>query len=304
MESFLNKSPAFYAASAAAAVAAAGVLWKTSTSKKSKKTTEPKVILITGASSGIGKATALELLAQGHIVYGAARRVDHMQDLVQAGGHAISLDVADEKAIDSAINQVVKEQDGKIDVLINNAGYGSYGSLEDTPLDEARRQFEVCLFGMAALTKAVLPYMKAQKSGRIINVGSMAGLCYLPLGAWYHGVKYAVEGYSDCLRLELQQFGIKVVLIEPGAIDTDFVSVMEKGLLAKSKGGPYEKFARGIIAMESNGSPVSVVSDMISKAVNSRNPKTRYMGGKNVIFVYLRRYLGDNLTDALTLSSF
>jgi NAD(P)-dependent dehydrogenase (short-subunit alcohol dehydrogenase family) len=263
-----------------------------------------QVVLITGASSGIGKITALQLIQQGHIVYGAARRVDKMEDLVKAGGHAVQMDVGDDAAVAAAVNKVITEQ-GKIDVLVNNAGYGAYGSVEDTPLADARRQFEVCLFGMAIATKAVLPHMKKQGSGKIINVSSMAGLCYLPLGAWYHGVKYAVEGWSDCLRLELGQFGIKVVIIEPGAIDTDFAQVMAKPLLDKSAGGPYERFAKGIIEMESDGSPPTVVSNMISSAISVVNPKTRYCGGKNTFpILFIRRYMGDYITDVVTMSLF
>lgn len=142
-----------------------------------------QVILITGASSGIGKATALKLIADGHIVYGAARRVANMQDLVDAGGHAIALDVCKEDQIVEAVKRIMDEQK-KIDVLINNAGYAVYGSVEDTTMDDARRQFEVNIFGVARLTKEVLPIMRRQQSGKIINISSVGGKIYTPFGAW------------------------------------------------------------------------------------------------------------------------
>ena len=164
-----------------------------------------KVILITGASSGMGKESALTLLKQGHIVYGAARRKGKMQELVDLGGHALPLDVQDHGAAAGVVEQIIGEN-GRIDVLVNNAGYAIYGAVEETSIEDARRQFEVNLFGVAALTNAVLPHMRTQGSGAIINVSSMGGRMYTPLGAWYHATKYALEGWSDCLRLELKQF--------------------------------------------------------------------------------------------------
>jgi NAD(P)-dependent dehydrogenase (short-subunit alcohol dehydrogenase family) len=158
-----------------------------------------KVILITGASSGMGKETAIQLLKEGHIVYGAARRVEQMQDIVNDGGFAIALDVSSEQQIINGVAQIIKEQ-GKIDVLWNNAGYGLYGAIEDIKIEEARRQFEVNLFGLARITQEVLPYMRKAGQGLIINTSSMGGKMYTPLGAWYHATKHALEGWSDCLR--------------------------------------------------------------------------------------------------------
>ncbi|MCL4113180.1 UNVERIFIED_CONTAM: hypothetical protein GTU68_051197 [Idotea baltica] len=179
-----------------------------------------KVILVTGASSGIGKATALKLIKEGHTVYGAARRLNKMKELETAGGHAVALDVMDHERVKEVVKQIL-DQEGRIDVLVNNAGYALWGPVEEVGYEAAKRQFEVNIFGLAEVTKAVLPGMRAQKSGRIINVSSVGGKIYSPLGAWYHATKHALEGWSDCLRLELKQFGIDVVIIQPGAIATE-----------------------------------------------------------------------------------
>src|SRR5215207_8037324 len=164
------------------------------------------VALITGASSGIGEATAVELLRRGFTVYGAARRVDRMAALADRGVHVIEMDVTDDASMTSGVERVIREQ-GRIDVLVNNAGYGSYGALEDVPIDEGRRQFEVNVIGAIRLAQLVLPHMRGQHSGTIVNVTSMGGKIYTPLGGWYHGTKFALEALSDCLRLEVKPFG-------------------------------------------------------------------------------------------------
>ena len=179
------------------------------------------VALVTGASSGIGAATAQRLNGLGYVVYGLARRVDRMAGLDRIGVRTLAVDVTDEQAPAAAIEQIIAEQ-GRIDVLVNNAGYGSYGALEDVPLSEARYQFEVNVFGLARLIQLVLPHMRRQGSGRIINISSIGGKIYEPLGDWYHAAKFAVEGLSDSLRVELRPFGIDVVIIEPGAIRTEW----------------------------------------------------------------------------------
>lgn len=199
-----------------------------------------KVILITGASSGIGKDTALSLIKEGHIVYGAARRLEMMQDIIQAGGHAIKMDILKDRNIDYVVNQIINEQN-RIDVLINNAGYGLWGAVETISINEAKRQFDVNIFGLAYLTKKIIPFMREQKSGKIINMSSMGGKVYTPFGAWYHATKYALEGWSDCLRIELKSFGIDVILIEPGVIKTEFQDVMMDSTVERSIGTPYEK---------------------------------------------------------------
>ena len=212
-----------------------------------------KVILITGASAGMGKATAKLLIKEGYIVYGAARRVEKMNDLVELGGHSIKMDVTNEIEIDAGVKKIIDEQ-GRIDVLVNNAGYSVYGSVEDVSKEDARRQFDVNLFGLGELTQKVLPHMRKQKSGHIINVTSIGGKVYAPLGAWYHATKHALEGWSDCLRLELKEFGINVVVLEPGLIDTGFSAGVEHNFPPESMNGPYKKIVQAVFNASSNGS--------------------------------------------------
>jgi NAD(P)-dependent dehydrogenase (short-subunit alcohol dehydrogenase family) len=272
------------------------------------KSKNSQVVLITGASSGMGKQTALVLIAQGHIVYGAARRVGKMQDLVEAGGHALAMDVTDQESIVAGVARVFEEQ-GRIDVLINNAGYAVYGAVEDTSLEDARRQFEVNLFGVAALTKEVLPIMRKQGAGRIINTTSMGGKIYTPLGAWYHATKHALEGWSDCLRLETKQFGIDVVIIEPGIIATEFGDVMYEPMKARSADGPYSDMATAVAnatkgSYENGGaSPVSLIAAVFAKAVNAKTPKTRYAAGKWAKpMISMRKWLSDRIFDSMVMS--
>ena len=267
-----------------------------------------KVILITGASSGIGKDTALNLIKEGHIVYGAARRISKMKDIVEAGGHSIKMDILNNEDVDKVVDRVISEHK-RIDVLVNNAGYGLWGAVETISIDEAKRQFDVNIFGLAYLTKKVIPLMRNQKSGKIINMSSMGGKVYTPFGAWYHATKYALEGWSDCLRIELKSFGINVILIEPGVIKTEFQDVMMDSTVERSIGTPYEKklkalekatqemYARGI------GSPPSVITKLIIKAINSPNPKRRYVGGlfaKPMLFI--KKWFGDKMYEKAIMS--
>ncbi|MDR6804601.1 NAD(P)-dependent dehydrogenase (short-subunit alcohol dehydrogenase family) [Dyadobacter sp. BE34] len=267
-----------------------------------------KVILITGASSGMGKETAQKLIKEGHIVYTVARRIDLMQDLKKIGGHPLQMDVTDETDIQRVVETIIEEQ-GRIDVLWNNAGFGLYGSVEDVSLDEARRQFEVNVFGMAALTQKVVPYMRSAQSGTIINTSSMGGKMYFPMGAWYHASKHAVEGLSDCLRLELKPFNINVVVLEPGFIATEFGSVLLDGFAKIRKDSAYRDVMEKIIAgtkkaAEGSGSSKpTVISDAVSKIVNTKKPKTRYRVGKFAKpMVWMRTYLGDELFDKIVMS--
>ena len=188
-----------------------------------------KVILLTGASSGIGRETALRLARQGHIVYGAARRLQLLEPLRAQGVRPLQLDVTDADSCRAAVQTVVQAE-GHIDVLINNAGYGHFGAVEDVPLDEARRQLDVNLFGLARLTQLVLPHMRRQHHGRIINTSSIGGHFTSYLGAWYHVSKYAVEAFSDALRMELRPHGIDVVLIEPSSIRTPWGDIAAQHL--------------------------------------------------------------------------
>jgi short-subunit dehydrogenase len=185
-----------------------------------------QVVLITGASSGMGKETAKTLIEEGYTVYAAARRVEQMADLAELGGIPIKMDVTKEEDVVAAVERV-KEGHGGVDILINNAGFGLYGAVEDVSLDAARYQFEVNMFGLAHLTQLVLPYMRQKRAGKIVNISSMGGKIYTTLGAWYHATKHAVEGWSDCLRLELKQFNIDVIIIEPGGIQTEFLDVCQ-----------------------------------------------------------------------------
>ena len=207
---------------------------------------EKKVILITGASSGMGKVAAIDLIKQGHKVYTAARRVENMKDLEELGGFPMHLDISKEESIVSLVDKVI-EAEGRVDILWNNAGFGLWGSVEDTSIDQARYQFEVNLFGLARLTQLIIPYMREQKSGTIINTSSVGGKVYTPLGAWYHATKHALEGRSDCLRIELMEFGIDVVVLEPGAIETEFGNPMLDSLLKNSQEGAYAQLAGKVV---------------------------------------------------------
>lgn len=267
-----------------------------------------KTVLITGASSGIGKVTAQKLLEEGHIVYGAARRVEQMEDLKKRGAHVLKMDVTNEQDLVEGVGRIMQEE-GRIDVLFNNAGYGLYGAVEDIPIEDARRQFEVNLFGLARLTQLVLPSMRECKRGTIINTSSMGGRIYTPLGAWYHATKHALEGWSDCLRFELSQFNIDVVVIEPGIIETGFGDVLSAPMLHYSGEGPYGQLA-GKIAEgtrksydSGGGSPASVIADAVSNAVAARKPKTRYAAGKLARpLMFMRKYFGDRIFDRILAS--
>ncbi|WP_111671060.1 oxidoreductase [Algoriphagus litoralis] len=267
-----------------------------------------KVILITGASSGMGKETAKALIGQGHTVYTVARRIEQMQDLESLGGYPIQMDVTNERDIQNVVDTIILKE-GKIDVLWNNAGYGLYGAVEDIPVDEARKQFEVNLFGLASVTQKVLPSMRKAKSGTIINTSSMGGKMYTPLGAWYHASKHAVEGLSDCLRLELKEFNIHVVVLEPGIIVTEFGDVMLQNISAFSSKGYYASLTGKLIAAtkkmydSGRGSKATVIANTVSKIVKSEKPKTRYRVGLWAKpMVWMRIYLGDSLFDKIVMS--
>ena len=265
-----------------------------------------KVVLITGASSGIGKETAKLLSQSGFVVYGAARRLEKMQDLKDAGVHILPMDVTDEKSMVKGVQDILKAEK-RIDVLVNNAGYGSYGSLEDVPLSEAKYQFEVNVFGMARLTQLVIPQMRSQKSGKIINISSIGGKLGEPHGAWYHATKFAVEGLSDSIRMELKQFGIQVIVIEPGAIITEWNRISRENLIKRSGNTAYKTMAvKQVHMMEKAdkwGSRPVVIARVIKKAVDSPHPRTRYAaGGGAKPLLFLRSIVPDKLFDRLYLS--
>jgi short-subunit dehydrogenase len=264
-----------------------------------------KVALITGASSGIGEATAWELFRLGFIVYGAARRVEKMKPLADAGMHVLSLDVTDDDSMQSCVETVLKEE-GRIDVLVNNAGYGSYGAVEDVPIEEARHQLDVNLFGLARMIQLVLPTMRSQYSGKIVNIASMAGRVHTPFGAWYHATKFAVEGFSDALRLELSPFGIDVIIIEPGGINTDWGIIAADNLLKTSCNGPYAEPASKMAHHFHDAyagkkySDVKVVSRAIGRAVTVKHLNTRYaVGFMAKPSIFFRKILPDRLFDKI-----
>lgn len=264
-----------------------------------------QVVLVTGASSGIGESTVKVLLANGATVYAAARRMERMQKLKAAGAYPIQMDVTSDASMSAGIQSIL-DQEGRIDVLVNNAGYGSYGAVEDVPIDEARRQFEVNIFGLARLTQLVLPTMREQRSGTIINISSMGGKVYTPFGAWYHATKHALEGFSDCLRWETRPFGINVVVVEPGGIATPWGVIAAENLQKNSAKGAYAegaaKTAAGLKEMYSGTRLTSpdVIANTILKAINARRPKTRYAVGfmaKPVML--LRKIVSDRLFDRM-----
>ena len=244
-----------------------------------------KVILITGASSGIGFDAAQTLAQQGHKVYAAARRVELMEPLKTYGVKVIKMDVSDEASMIQGVEAIIQAE-GRIDVLVNNAGYGYFGTIETVPLEDARRQVEVNVFGLARLTQLVLPYMRKQGSGRIINTSSIAGKMVIYMGGWYNVTKYSVEAFSDALRMEMKPFGIDVVMIEPGAIKTDWGPIAAKHLMEASVGTAYEEvgtqWAKNIDWFYKTNflSKPSVITKAISRAVNSRHPKARYSRGR------------------------
>ncbi|MFC5723973.1 oxidoreductase [Streptomyces gamaensis] len=264
-----------------------------------------RVALVTGASSGIGEAAARRLQELGLTVYAAARRTARMAHLAERGVRPLAMDVTDEQSRQQGIARIIAEC-GRVDVLVNNAGYGCLGAVEDVPLDEARHQFEVNVFGAARLIQLVLPHMRERHSGRIVNVSSIGGRIHTPLGAWYHATKYALEGLSDVLRLEVAPFGIDVVVIQPGGIRTEFAALAAEHLREVSGDGVYGRRARAVAEALSTGrgtrhlsSPV-VVADAIGKAATAPRPRTRYAVGFGARpLLALRRALPDRGFDAV-----
>jgi len=259
----------------------------------------PRIALVTGASSGIGAATAEKLAQSGFTVYGAARRTERIEAL--PGVTAIGLDITNEEQIQAAVDRIIS-QEGRIDVLVNNAGYGQFGTVEETSIETARNQFEVNLFGLARLTQLVIPQMRAQGQGTIVNISSMGGRIYTPLGAWYHATKHALEGWSDCLRIELRSMGINVVIIEPGSIATEFTEVVMDNFAGEA--GPYDDYAQKVARVmndpkfQKKSSPPSLIADTVLCAVNAKKPKPRYAAGYLAKpMMRLRRFGGDGLYD-------
>jgi NAD(P)-dependent dehydrogenase (short-subunit alcohol dehydrogenase family) len=270
---------------------------------------EKKVALITGASAGIGMETAKLLYQHGYTVYGAARRIDRMTPLTALGIQALKMDVTDESSLTSGVAAIM-EAEGRIDVLINNAGFGSYGALEDVPMADARYQLDVNLFGLARLTQLILPQMRRQKSGKIVNVSSIGGKLAMPFGGWYHASKFALEAYSDSLRLEVRPFGIDVVVIEPGGIQTEWGGIAFGSLEKVSGNTVYGDAVRGVLkafgqrAQNKLSSP-QVISRLILRAITVSHPRARYVAGymaKPVLF--FKHWLSDRGFDKMLMSMF
>lgn len=270
-------------------------------------------VLITGTSSGIGRATAERLLRRSDLtVYATARRTEALRDLAAAGARTLALDVTDEESMRAAVTQVEAEH-GAVGALVNNAGYGEYGTVEETDMDAVRRQFETNVFGLARMIQLVLPGMRAAGAGRVVNVGSMGGRLVFPAGGYYHASKYAVEALSDALRFEVAPFGVRVSLIEPGLIRTGFENTAA-GTLAGStvKSGPYALLTASVhqsMAASYESSAVSTTPDVVARtiehAITSARPRARYVVTPAAkALVHTRRLLGGRVFDAYLRRSF
>lgn len=264
------------------------------------------VAIVTGGSSGIGELTARHLHAKGYEVYAVARRTSLMEGMGSDGIHVHAVDLTDDASMSALVERVYAEQ-GRIDLLVNNAGFGAFGAVETVPMADARSQFEVNVFGLGRMTQLVLPHMREAGRGRIINVSSIAGYVAEPYGGWYHASKHAVEGLSDCLRLELKPFGIDVVLVEPGPVKTEWNAIAARSLAEASRGTPYEKQAkatrRALKAMNSSALavPASRVSDVIVAAALDDDPRPRYpVGRRAAAVITLAKYLPTRAIDLVT----
>ena len=276
--------------------------------------TTAKATLITGCSTGIGRATALRLVAAGWPVYATARKLEAIKDLEAKGCKTLALDVCDEASMQAAVDAVVREH-GAVGVLVNNAGYGLEGCFEETSMDLVRRQFETNVFGLTRLCQLVLPGMRTQRWGKIVNVSSVGGKLTLPGGAFYHATKHAVEALSDALRFEVRDFGVDVVVIEPGSIKTEFgnTAIANVGRVTQEDspyaafntavaGKIHEAFEGWMAAMAGNPDDVAKA---IERAVSAATPKTRYtVTAAARTLLFLRRWLPDRAFDAFLGTQF
>lgn len=265
-------------------------------------------VLVTGCSSGIGRATARRLVGAGWSVVATARRPDTLDELVAAGCRAEALDVTDDAAMTGLLDRLAAEGT-PVAALVNNAGYGLHGAAETTPLDEARRQFETNFFGLVRLTQLVLPAMRAAGEGRVVNVSSMGGRLTLPGGAFYHASKHAVEAFSDALRVEVAPFGVRVVLVEPGPVRSPWVDTALGTVgAAHGDGDPYAAFHRVLAARLAGAyrggagrmaSSPEAVARVVERALRVPRPRARYLVGPVArTLVGLHAALPDRLWDA------
>jgi NAD(P)-dependent dehydrogenase (short-subunit alcohol dehydrogenase family) len=271
-------------------------------------------VLITGCSSGIGRATAEHLAARGHRVYASARRLEAIADLEARGCRTVALDVTDEDSMRAAVESVERAERA-IGVLVNNAGYSQSGAVESVRLDDIRAQFETNVFGLIRMCQLVLPGMRGQRGGRIVNVSSMGGKLTFPGGGIYHATKYAVEAISDALRFEVKGFGVDVVVIEPGLIRTNYARAAVDALDAGTAGDTtYAEFNRAVAAstvgsyegsLARLGGGPETVAHAIEKAITARRPRARYPVTPSArLFMGQRRLLPDRAWDGLLASRF
>jgi NAD(P)-dependent dehydrogenase (short-subunit alcohol dehydrogenase family) len=245
---------------------------------------EPGAVLITGCSTGIGRATAQRLAGHGHRVWATARHVESIADLERAGCRLLALDVTDEDSMRAAVEEVVRS-DGAVGALVNNAGYSQSGAVESVPMEDVRRQFETNVFGLVRMCQLVLPSMRERGAGRIVNVSSMGGKLVFPGGGLYHATKHAVEAISDALRFEVAGFGVQVVVIEPGAIRTNFDQAAV-GAIPADGDSAYASFNAAVGTattqayeagpMKLLGAGPDAVARTIERALTARRPRTRY----------------------------
>jgi NAD(P)-dependent dehydrogenase (short-subunit alcohol dehydrogenase family) len=270
-------------------------------------------VLITGCSTGIGRATAERLVDGGWTVYASARRIDSIADLAQRGCRELELDVTDEGSMRRAVD-AVSEAEGAVGVLINNAGYSQSGALETVPLDDVRRQFETNVFGLLRMCQLVLPGMRRQGWGKIVNLSSMGGRLTFPGGGAYHATKHAVEALSDALRFEVKGFGVDVAVIEPGLITTEFGRAAVGSMDSVSEDGPYGEFNRAVAKQTAGvyegpmarlGGPPDAVAKKIERAIGSRRPRTRYKVTPSAkMALGSRRMLTDRMWDRFVGTQF
>ncbi len=271
-----------------------------------------KAVLITGCSTGIGRATAEHLAARGWTVYATARKLDAVRDLAAKGCKTLALDVCDEASMRAAV-EAVERAEGAVGVLINNAGYGQEGAVEEVSIESVRRQFETNVIGLTRLVQLVLPGMRRQRWGKIVNLSSMGGKLTFPGGGFYHATKHAVEALSDALRFEVAGFGINVVVIEPGPIKTQFGDTA----LASIGGGSTSPYAAFNASLSKNIRDAyegalgwfalgpEAVARVIEKSITARRPRTRYpVTAAARIFMHLRRWLSDRAFDGILRTQF
>jgi NAD(P)-dependent dehydrogenase (short-subunit alcohol dehydrogenase family) len=277
---------------------------------------ESKAVLITGCSSGIGHATAERLVDNGWTVYATARNKEKISELADKGCKTLSIDVEDEESMKAAVAEV-EQAEGAIGVLINNAGYSQSGAVESVPMDKVRKQFETNVFGLVRMTQLVLPGMRKQGWGRIVNISSMGGKLVFPGGGYYHATKYAVEAISDALRYEVKGFGVDVVLIEPGLIVTNFGGTAQGSIGNGSDEGDvdaYEHFNKAVGKATAEaydgpaaklGGPPEAVAKVIDKAISSKRPRPRYTVTPSAkLLMTQRRLMSDRMWDRMMRTQF